>query len=127
MLKTCKACEKEFPLDSFVKDKRNKDGRGARCRSCVYASAKYSPERQRRYKLKHFYGMTVEDYNSMYQQQQGACKICQKKFDQLVVDHDHDTGEVRGLLCNPCNTGIGLFFDNVSTLENAITYLTKHA
>ena len=127
MHKTCKICEQELPLDAFTIDKRNKDGHGARCRPCTYASKPYSPERQRRYKLKHFYGMSIDDYNRMYQEQQGACKICQKNFGQLVVDHDHGTGEVRGLLCSQCNTGIGLLGDNLSTLENAIKYLSLNA
>ena len=59
----------------------------------------------------------------MYEAQEGACKICRKNFPELCVDHDHESGNVRGLLCHHCNTMLGLAFDDVSTLTNAIKYI----
>jgi hypothetical protein len=125
-VKLCKGCQTELPLTAFVKDHRNKDGRGARCKPCYNASKTYSPERQRRYKLKHLYGLTPEQYNEILEEQNG-CKICHKKSDRYHVDHDHSTGKVRGILCLSCNVAIGHFSDNLSTLQNAIAYLSKHA
>ena len=123
-VKVCKGCNKELPLESFTKDHRNKDGRGAKCRPCFNAAQAYSPERQRRYRLKHFYGLTPEEYNEILEEQ-GGCKICQKKFDRYHVDHDHNTGKVRGILCLSCNVAIGHFSDDIGTLQNAITYLAQ--
>jgi hypothetical protein len=127
MLKVCKGCNESLPIDVFVKDRRNKDGRGSRCKPCVNAAAVYNPDRQRKYKLKHFYGITPDKYNEMYVEQEGACEICLKKFSKLHVDHCHDSGKVRGLLCHNCNVALGHLGDNLSILQNAISYLAKHA
>ena len=73
------------------------------------------------------YDITVEEYARIFLAQAGMCAICQEPFDfpQLVVDHDHATGEVRGLLCHRCNLGLGLFRDNEWLLVNAVRYLRK--
>lgn len=77
--------------------------------------------------LKKNYGITLDDYNRMFQEQNGCCKICGKHQQDLKaslhVDHNHMTGKVRGLLCHHCNVGIGHFEDNIVLLSNAITYL----
>lgn len=79
--------------------------------------------------LKIKYGITLEQYNEMFKSQKGRCVICgthQKDLKQrLFVDHDHDTGEIRGLLCSRCNTGLGMFKDDIDILLNAIDYLRK--
>jgi hypothetical protein len=80
--------------------------------------------------LRSNYGMTVEQYNELFESQNGCCAICgrhqsiQKKA--LAVDHDHQTGKIRGLLCSACNTGIGNMHDDEQTLLNAIKYLAGH-
>ena len=58
---------------------------------------------------------------------QTTCAICnQTEPDRkLCIDHDHVTGKVRGLLCNPCNTALGLFKDNLTHLQRAIDYLSR--
>ena len=122
--KTCKVCQESLPLDIFTKDNRAKDGRGARCKPCFNKTKKYSPDRQRRYKLKHFYGITPEEYDQMLEEQNG-CGICGKKFSSYHVDHCHDTGKVRGILCHNCNIMLGHSFDDITTLTNAITYLAR--
>lgn len=70
-------------------------------------------------------GITVQDYWNMFYQQEGRCRICfgLNGDKRLVIDHDHDTDEVRGLLCTQCNTGLGMFFDNTNNLKHAIAYL----
>jgi len=84
----------------------------------------------REYDLKKAYNIDVNKYNEMLIKQNGECAICfrhhstltgRKKF--LCVDHDHNTREIRGLLCDKCNRGIGLFDDNKYLLMRAITYL----
>jgi hypothetical protein len=58
----------------------------------------------------------------MFDEQDGKCLICQEAV-TLVVDHCHTTGQIRGLLCNPCNTSLGHFKDDVKRLQRAIEYL----
>lgn len=83
--------------------------------------------------LKKSYGITEADYEQMLVAQGGKCAICQTS-DPLVrsgadarwhVDHDHETGTVRGLLCFKCNAGLGHFSDNVEALRRAVNYLLR--
>lgn len=78
------------------------------------------------------YGITVQDYEKMFEDQQGLCKICNTEgfvMDEkrhkmrLVVDHCHSTGFIRGLLCHNCNRALGLLSDDVVRFERAIDYL----
>ncbi len=75
--------------------------------------------------LQRRYDISIHEYNSMLDLQNGNCKICNNPAGkkQLAVDHDHATGKVRGLLCSNCNTGLGLFKDDIKLLENARRYL----
>jgi hypothetical protein len=74
------------------------------------------------------YGITLEEYNRLLESQGGGCAICGRKVNidskfSLHVDHDHDTGKIRGILCSSCNLGIGKFDHDCSRLKNAIKYL----
>ena len=78
------------------------------------------------------YGISSADYDRMLEEQDGCCAICKSpttnsRSKYFMVDHDHDTGEVRGLLCHKCNVLIGHANDNKTILENAITYLALNA
>jgi len=76
--------------------------------------------------LQQNYNITIADYDKMFSLQNGKCLICERASNKrLVVDHNHSTDEVRGLLCNNCNMGIGLLNDNPITLAKAVDYLTK--
>jgi hypothetical protein len=83
--------------------------------------------------LRWTYGLSLETYNEIYDHQQGRCAICQRKPHQipsphrrrLVVDHDHETDRVRGLLCHDCNLALGLFRDRLDLLKAALTYLDR--
>lgn len=75
--------------------------------------------------LKSKYGITILEYKELRDSQNGKCLICRKKK-ILVVDHDHTTGKVRGLLCHACNTSLGFMEENISSFENAIEYLKEH-
>ena len=93
-------------------------------------------EARRNARLKHRYGITAADYDRMYTEQGGRCAICGKTAsagnspghwkDKLAVDHCHETGKVRGLLCNDCNAGIG-HLGNESVALSAARYLRLHA
>ena len=79
-------------------------------------------------KLRRIYGLEIEDYHRMLEQQDHGCAICGTKDPgsrcrNFHVDHCHETGKVRGLLCHKCNRALGLFDDNIQRLENAANYL----
>lgn len=84
--------------------------------------------------LKRRYGVTIDQYYDLLDSQRGVCGICEKpesneiggKVLALAVDHDHDTGAVRALLCSNCNRALGLFKDDPALLDAAKAYLTKH-
>jgi hypothetical protein len=85
--------------------------------------------RSRNVYLKRVFGITLEEYNNLMVKQNNCCAICgeppvigEKSF---PVDHDHETGKVRGLLCRGCNVGIGNLKDSVELLEKAIMYIKK--
>ena len=83
-------------------------------------------DRRRYYKnhsLKKKFGITIEDFENMVSSQGSRCAICGSYTANLQVDHNHVTGEIRGLLCLQCNMGLGLFKDNPQALKNAIDYL----
>lgn len=68
--------------------------------------------------------MSQADYDDLVQHQEGICAICEEPFtDDDVIDHCHDTGKVRGLLCHRCNKGLGFFRDKTNILYRAIKYL----
>ena len=83
----------------------------------------------RNWTLKNTYGITTDDYNDMFIEQGGSCAICGTHQGELKkrlhVDHCHDTGKVRGLLCDGCNIALGRFKDNLDILHNAIKYLEQ--
>lgn len=78
------------------------------------------------------YGLTLDDFSQLFTAQEGRCAICKitpkaryRNASGLCVDHDHTSGFVRGLLCNPCNQSLGLLKDSVETFKNAIEYMEK--
>lgn len=74
------------------------------------------------------YGLTPDDFLALLSTQEGACAVCQRVVgdEKLVIDHDHRTGKVRGLLCSPCNTALGFFRDDPATMDRAAAYLRLH-
>jgi hypothetical protein len=69
------------------------------------------------------YGMTQTDWEEMYRAQAGLCLLCEEKHERLCVDHCHQTGKVRGLLCLQCNTALGKLGDSVPALVRVVSYL----
>ncbi len=99
---------------------------------------KYNQEHKayfRDYWLKSNYGISLERYEKMYDKQRGNCLICNQEETvgnqygqyRLSIDHDHETGRVRGLLCNRCNRGLGYFKHSKKILLNALKYLSQSA
>jgi hypothetical protein len=140
-MKTCKNCLVEKPLEEYYTHKRTRDGKGSWCKKCLIAQTaekRKDPvqkelwkEYGRRSLLKNRYGITANEYDLMVSEQNGKCAICNTNTaggrgagSRLAVDHDHTTGQVRGLLCSMCNQGIGMFKDDTELLRKAIDYLS---
>lgn len=80
------------------------------------------------YRAFYHYGLTPEDVESMYLQQKNLCKLCQTPLDRsrsraTAIDHCHETGKVRGILCTSCNTSLGVFRESIPLLERVIDYI----
>ncbi len=78
-------------------------------------------------RLKHHYGISVEQYEELKRLQENKCPICQDPLLRPFVDHNHQTKQVRGLLCDRCNRGLGQFKENLDTLSRAIVYLLQNS
>lgn len=150
-LKLCNGCREWRSKGDFTKDSGAKDSLNYRCRPCrkkyrredavrertsAYNKryAKENPElmkkKDRRSSLKRFWGMTVEQYEAMKEKQGGTCALCPKTesnpHKRLCIDHDHENGKIRGLLCDNHNRAMGLFKDSIEDMEKAISYLKSH-
>ena len=132
-VKTCKRCGDEKPLDAFSVRSASKDGRQSYCKPChnavARARAAADPEKraleQRRSYIKRTYGITVEQYDEMYERQGGKCFICENE-EATHVDHCHDSGDVRALLCHGCNSAIGLMKEDPDILIAGAMYVLMH-
>lgn len=119
--KVCIDCKKEKPIEDFWLRRDRKYGMSV-CKICNGLRVKawrHTPEgklARKKYNLSKNFGMTLEDWDTLYFQQDGKCAICERDFSQIgktpSVDHDHKTGRIRGLLCPVCNQWLGLVQDN---------------
>lgn len=147
-MKICRACKEEKSISCFVRNKIFKDGIDTICYTCnkerVKAWRKENPEKRKiqaikesdpnklyniRKHLKSAYGITIEEYNNIYNTQKGFCLICgvhqSEVNNKFHLDHCHTTGKIRGLLCPTCNRLLGCAKDNTEILKNAIIYLER--
>jgi superfamily II DNA helicase RecQ len=145
--KHCPKCKKHKIFSYFGKDNSKSLGLSSYCLACTSETrrANYAKnldvekqklrsyyrsnkEKSVGYSLKALYGLTLDEYKKMQVQQNHACKICKTHESnlkrRLFVDHCHETGKVRGLLCQYCNTMLGNAKDNVLVLQSAISYLS---
>ena len=129
-MKKCSVCKEVKSLDLFHVNNKSPDKRQYYCKACKADHYKSDPDCNRRNNYKKRYGITVDDYNSMLEEQGHRCAICKaespdKRCVRFHVDHCHTTGKVRGLLCNNCNIGLGKFQDNPQFLIEAAKYLNE--
>jgi hypothetical protein len=102
------------------------------CKLCaIKAHSELSKKHRHRWNLKYNYGVTLAEYEAMFEAQGGRCAICrglppENRKTRLAVDHCHDTKKIRGLLCDACNRGIGYFKDSPELLRTAIAYVLSH-
>jgi len=112
---------------------KNKEERNERARHNYHSNEEIRKKMKvncKRFYLRKLYGLTLEDYELMFNNQNGACAICKRHQSHFVkalaVDHDHETGKVRALLCEFCNTAIGLLQDNPDIILEASNYVRGH-
>ena len=143
MKKQCAECGEKKSLSEFNKNKRTKDRLCYNCRDCnkkynrihkvelaerkkIYNRTEKGKSGIHRRNLKNKYGITFEQYDEMFEKQNGICAICggiNINGRRLGVDHNHRTGQIRALLCNSCNHIIGDAKEDITILQSAINYL----
>lgn len=129
--KTCLKCGEEKPTDDFYLHRRS-------CKKCMrayyQAFAAARPHYHRNRNLLTRYGISVDEYQTLLANQNFACPICEVEISEtlgykekrpVVVDHNHETGEVRGILCSGCNLVLGHARENTTILYKAIVYLSE--
>lgn len=141
-MKICKVCNTEKSLNEFYKEASSKDGHSSKCKICKNKATmtwrELNPEKYntaaRGYNKKHYpklrlnrYGISLEHYNNMIESQNNKCYICDsapKGTRPLVIDHNHTTGAVRGLLCYGCNRALHVL-ETPELMIKAVAYLKK--
>ena len=128
IVKECKHCKKDFEA-LLIKVRQ---GKGLFCNTECYKDfrKKNSLDPKKRaviHQKKYKYGLSEEAYLGLFIKQDNKCAICKKELEGIkaCVDHNHNNNEVRGILCDKCNRGLGFFEDNIISLKCAIKYLNK--
>ena len=151
-MKTCSKCKQIKELDAFTKVHSYSEERRCHCKDCcrqktknwrqanprkaINHTLKYqrgNPEKTKlaikKYQLKKKFNITIEQYKEILLTQDKTCAICHKVCASgrwLAVDHNHKTGQNRGLLCARCNVGLGHFLEDKTLLASAIKYMDKY-
>ncbi len=131
-MKSCSKCNSHKSLGDFY-DRGDGKGPQSWCKECVKEGrrnyVKNNPEKIRAADRKVNFGIDQGQYNTLFLEQDGCCAICKRHQSFFTknfgIDHDHGTGEFRGLLCTNCNTALGKFEDSIESLESAIQYIKK--
>ena len=123
-MKICLSCNQSLPESSFHKRTYTSGNIGLqpKCKKCQHnkRAKYYKPHEFMRRKFK----LTEDQYNDLMKN--NNCQICNAELTKKCIDHCHSTNKVRGVLCNNCNTSLGLVGDNIQTLETMINYLQTH-
>jgi hypothetical protein len=129
--KRCSKCETFKSLEEFHLNSSQPDGRRSDCKLCrkAFDAARYKTSRRKELLVER-YGIGDEEYYSLLEKQSGVCALCSAdtpggRWKKFNVDHCHDTGRVRGLLCYRCNTALGQLGDNEVGLMKALSYVTN--
>ena len=140
--KWCSYCSLVKLIKEFYKCNQNKDGLRNACKPCFKKRKSTFPcEQPKAKRLANAYkryGITSEEYNKRFYDQDGKCAICKREISlpkggiyhpkkyHALVDHNHKTKQNRGILCHFCNIGLGSFMDDINNLTNAIKYLKDY-
>lgn len=125
-IKKCKHCNNDFEVLMI----KVRAGKGLFCsQKCHQEYRKLHKQDEKQlaifHQKKHKYGLEKNEYLRLFQKQNNACAICGTSFNDVraCVDHSHEDGKVRGLLCDNCNRGLGAFKDNIQLLLKAMDYI----
>jgi hypothetical protein len=130
-MKPCSRCFEEKSLSEFDKNPKHSSGYKSQCKVCSAKDFKAWREsnlekQRRRERVKHYvrkYALSFEEAEELVETNRlGICEIC-KEPSQIVIDHCHQSGIVRGRICSACNSMLGYSKDNIGTLKSAIKYL----
>jgi len=113
--------KKEYDKQRYINDRSN-------ILEKIRQQRESNPEKYKENELKSNYDLSYKDWLAMWNIQNGKCAICGELFENssdACVDHDHETGKVRGLLCMKCNLGLGLFRNSLDIVKNVIDYLNN--
>ena len=134
LVKKCRTCKTTKPISEFAKNPTGVHGVRGTCKEC---RPKDTPLTIRGRNVRYRYGIELDDFVAMYEDQGGKCAICfievdlyapeERKANVAHVDHCHTTGKIRALLCHQCNVGIGAFKEDAEVLQNAIQYIKDHS
>lgn len=126
-MKKCSVCKQEKSLADFPVNYVSTDGYlriARRCLACARINdKKRSPESRKKEHLKHIHGITEETIKRIIKDQDGKCGGCGCLSRKLVIDHNHKTQEIRGMLCGNCNMSVGLMGDNPNHLRKLANYI----
>lgn len=111
----CSGCQRFLPISDWFANRGSKTGLSSYCKACMRAKGAESY-------LKRRYGLSTSERQQVYASQGGLCVIC-RDAPAAHVDHDHNTGHVRGLLCFNCHAGLGQFKDSTDLLAATADYL----
>lgn len=131
--KKCSSCKVCKGVEEFQKNSSRPDGLRSSCKVCTskrwkhyYAKNKDKLNVNRKALHRYYrYGITQEEYDNLVERQDGLCACCGRKPDTLHLDHSHETGVVRGLLCPSCNMALGMLGDDIEGVMNALWYLLQ--
>lgn len=129
-IRHCTQCNQVKPKEEFVK-KANSPRFYSWCRDCFNQHGRDLKQRNpeaykkkvRKNTLKRRYNLTEEEYQNLLDSQNGTCAICKEIPVRFVIDHDHSSGKVRGLLCDNCNLSVGWYENNSNRISQIIEYL----
>ncbi len=128
-MKRCPSCGRTKPLDEFPNNRATKDGKATYCRPCHNRITRRNKVRryggEKQFLLRHRYQVDLAQVEWKLLEQDYKCAVC-KEAPPAHVDHDHDGGELRGILCFNCNRSLGYFDDDWEILCRAADYLEMH-
>jgi len=137
-MKQCSRCKEKKDLSLFSKDTARKDGHNHRCKAChsdvgkewkQRADPQKLKENQYKAHIKHKYGVSIEWVEERLAAHDYKCKVCETEMklhtNTVAIDHCHETGEVRDVVCKKCNLAMGQFRDDPKLIEKAIDYLIE--
>ena len=131
--KVCSKCKIEKPKSEFQKRHDRPIGVRPRCRDCqrkVDAEYRLTDRGKRKYRTSQWrqsnIDISYDEYKEKYKLLEGCCEICKEQLPSLCVDHNHATGEIRGLLCTTCNLALEHLKESHKIMNNAIKYIKKY-